>query len=393
MGTALGYYIGRNGGSDLAAALVYTAYFAGQMLFAPVWGAVADVTDRRRAVLAATGLGATVAILPLTLTSAPWAQIGLRGLYAVFAAGFPPVMLAIVSARGGADSRGRSVGFYNSARAVGFTGGQSAAGALLGFFVPTNLFFVIAGLSLFSTLAVLAVADTGPRPSTEPTLSEVFSIVRRRLLPAPEDRAHLRTNGLGWLYVALALRNITVLGVSSLMPVYLPQSLGLTEFWMGVVLAINPAGQSVFTLLFGRVSDATGRKRLIVLGIAGSTGFPLVAAAASIPSSNTVQLVVAAAAFVLLAASFSAMIVGALAFIGDVAPPERESELLGLRLTAKGVGGVLGPVFVGELALFVDRDVAFVIGAIPGLVAVALVGLKIVETHHASVRRAAASDD
>lgn len=393
MGTALGFYIGQNGGSDLAAALIYAAFFAGQMLFAPVWGAVADVTGRRRAVLAATGLGATVAILPLALTSATWAQIGLRGLYAVFAAAFPPVMLAIVSARGGADSRGRSVGFYNSARAVGFTGGQAAAGALLGFFLPRNLFFVIAGLSLVSTVAVLAVADSGPKPSTKPTLSEVLSIVRRRLLPEPEDRAHLRTNGLGWLYVALALRNVSVLGIMSLMPVYLPQSLGLSEFWMGVLLAINPAGQSVFMLLFGRLSDATGRKRLIVLGMAGSAGFSLVAAAASIPSSNTVQLAIAAVAFVLIAASFSAMIVGALAFIGDVAPPERESELLGLRLTAKGIGGVLGPVLVGGLALFVDRNVAFVVGAVPGLIATVLVGLKIVETHRVPIRQAAAGDD
>ncbi|SDM44713.1 MFS-type transporter involved in bile tolerance, Atg22 family [Halogranum gelatinilyticum] len=383
MGTALGFYIGDGGGSDLAAALVYTAYFAGMMLFAPFWGAVADVTGRRRAVLVATGVGATLAVLPLVAVEATWAFVGLRGLYAAFAAAFPPVMLTVVSASGGDSGRGRAVGFFNSARAVGFTGGQLTAGALLGLFVPDSLFLVIAGVSLVSTIAVVFLTDNAPKPDADPTVAEVASEVRERLFPAVGDRAHLETNGLKWLYVALALRNMTVLGVMSLMPVYLPQSLGLSAFLMGVVLALNPGGQAVFMLLFGRVADVTGRKRLITLGMAGSALFALVAAAATLPASPTVRFAVAVVAFLLIAASFSAMTTGALAFIGDVAPADRESELMGLRTTAKGVGGVLGPVLVGGLALVVSKEVAFVVGAVPGLVATAIVAATLVESYGA----------
>jgi MFS family permease len=383
MGTALGFYIGESGGSDLAAALVYTAYFAGMMLFAPVWGAVADVTGRRRAVLVATGLGATLAVLPLVAVDVEaggiWASVGLRGVYASFAAAFPPVMLTVVSAAGGESGRGRAVGFFNSARALGFTGGQLTAGALLGLLVPESL-------SLVSTVAVAFLGDSAPRPDVNPTLSEVVSEVRHRLLPAVDERAHLRTNGLQWLYVALALRNMSVLGVMSLMPVYLPQSLGLSEFLMGVLLALNPAGQAVFMLVFGRVADVTGRKRLITLGMAGSTLFALVAATATLPTTAVGRFAVGVVAFLLIAASFSAMTTGALAFIGDVAPPNRESELMGLRTTAKGVGGVLGPVLVGGLALVVSKEVAFVVGAVPGVLATVLVGVALVESYGARAR-------
>ncbi|SEO68743.1 MFS-type transporter involved in bile tolerance, Atg22 family [Halogranum amylolyticum] len=386
MGTALGFYIGDSGGSDLAAALVYTAYFAGMMLFAPVWGAVADVTGRRRAVLVLSGAGATLAVLPLVVAEGTWASVGLRGLYASFAAAFPPVMLTVVSAAGGESGRGRAVGFFNSARALGFTGGQLTAGALLGLLVPDSLFLAIAGLSLVSTLAVAFVADSAPTPDVDPTLSEVVSEVRHRLLPGVDDRAHLRTNGLQWLYVALALRNTSVLGVMSLMPVYLPQSLGLSELLMGALLALNPGGQAVFMLVFGRVTDVTGRKRLVTLGMAGSTLFALVAAAATLPATASGRFAVGVVAFLLIAASFSAMTTGALAFIGDVAPPDRESELMGLRTTAKGVGGVLGPVLVGGLALVVSKEVAFVVGAVPGVVATVLVGVMLVESHGARAR-------
>ncbi|MDX1744739.1 MAG: MFS transporter, partial [Halobacteriales archaeon] len=118
MGTALAVYIGERG-SPFAVSMVLTAYFLGLLLFSPVWGAVADVTGRRRAVLVATGGLATVAALGLLVVDGVWAPIGFRLLYAVFAAGFAPVMLAIVSEHGGAEGRGREIGFYNTARATG----------------------------------------------------------------------------------------------------------------------------------------------------------------------------------------------------------------------------------------------------------------------------------
>ena len=106
MGTALAVYVGRQG-SAFAVSMVLTAYFLGLMVFSPVWGALADVTGRRRAVLVLSGTLATIAVLPLTVTEGVLAPIGARGLYAVFAAGFAPVMLTIVSAHGGESGRGR----------------------------------------------------------------------------------------------------------------------------------------------------------------------------------------------------------------------------------------------------------------------------------------------
>nr|WP_264474878.1 MFS transporter [Salinirubrum litoreum] len=397
MGTALAVYIGEIG-SPFAVSLVFPAYFVGLMLFAPVWGAVADVTGRRRAVLVGTGVGATLAVLPLTLVGGIYAPIGLRALYAAFAAGFSPVMLAVASQRGGDEGRGREVGFFNSARAMGFTAGQLTVGALLGLLVPDALYLVIAGISLVSTVTVALVADpaagsdSGPAADEDVSLSAVVAAVRRRLLPSVGERAHLRQNGLRWLYVALALRNMTVLGVMSLMPVFLTDRLGLSAFWMGVVLAINPGGQVVCMYLFGRVADAVGRKSLIVGGMGGSAAFALVAASATLPASQVTRLAVAAGAFVLIAAAFSAMTTGALAFIGDVAPTNRESELMGLRDTAKGVGGVFGPPLLGGLATVASYETAFAAGSVLALTATVLVGGALVETRTVGGGLAASSD-
>lgn len=396
MGTGMAVVVDRSGGSAFAVSTVLTAYFLGMTVSAPVWGAIADVTGRRRAVMALSGALATVAVVPLVFVDGVWEQIGLRLVYAVFAVGFVPVMLTIVSARGGDEDRGRSVGFFNSARAVGFTGGQLLVGVLLGLLAPPALYAVIAGVSLVATVAAIFVVDPTPDPDVDPTFDELAGEVRRRLLPAVEDREHLRTNGLRWLYVALAVRNMTVLGTMSLMPVFLTaeSAVGVSEFLMGALLALNPASQTVFMYLFGRVADGWGRKPLIVIGMAGSGLFALVAAAAAIPAAEPARVAVAVLAFVTVGASFSSMTTGAIAFIGDVAPVERESELMGLRSTAKGVGGVVGPPLVGATATVAGIGTAVALGSLLAFSAAAIASVGLTESYPAERRRdAIATDD
>jgi MFS family permease len=397
MGTVMALYVEDAGASEFVVSMVLTAYFLGMMVFSPIWGAIADVTGRRRAVMVISGILGTIAVIPLATVGKAgptivlpfltidgvWVPVGLRALYAAFAVGFVPVMLTIVSARGGAEARGRSMGFFNSARAVGSMSGQLGAGVLLGILLPSGLYLVIAGLSLVSTVAAAIVYDPTPTPDGDFSAAEIVGEVRRRLLPAVEDRGHLRTNGLRWLYVALALRNMTVLGAMSLMAIYITGPLEVSEVLMGVILAFNPGGQVVFMYLFGRIADSAGRKPLIVAGMAGSGLFAVVAALSAVPEAQIVRVVVIAVAFVIIAAAFSAMTTGALAFIGDVAPPERESELMGLRSTAKGVSGVLGPPIIGGLATVTSIQLAVGVASLLAFVAAALAAVALTESRPA----------
>lgn len=379
MGTVLAVYIGRRG-SPFAVSLVMTAYWFGLMFFAPIWGAVADVTGRRRAVVIVTGSMATLAILPLTVIDRVWISIGLRAVYAVFAAGFLPVLLSIVSVYGGRTGRGRSIGFFNSATAAGFTLAQLTAGVLLGLLVPFEVLAVVAGVSAVATLVLVWLADPTPTPSVDPTVDELVRAIKRRLLPGVADRAHLRTHGLRWLYVALAIRNMTVLGIGSLLPPYLIEGVGVSTLVMGILLAINPAGQTAFMYVFGRIADTIGRKPLIVGGMAASGVYALVVASAGGSGPLALRIVVAGGAFVLLGAAYSAMTTGALAFIGDVVPPSREAEMMGLRSTAKGLGGVLGPALIGALATLFGYQFAFATASLLAFLAAGLAAFSLTES-------------
>lgn len=393
LGTSLAVHVGRTG-SPLAVSLLATAFSAGIILFAPVWGAIADVTGRRKLILVGTGLGATLAVTPLfapdavasalsavlPVSVAPTAvKVGVRALYAVFIAGFGPLMLTVVSERGGAGGRGRAVGNFNSFHAAGAGSGQFVAGVLLGALAPSGVYYVVAGVSLLAT-AVVALVDTGDS-TPDPDAESVPTEVRSRLLPAADERDHLRTNGLGWLYLGLSGRQAAVSGVGALMPVYIVSTLALPELWMGAILAFNPLSQTALMYYLGGVVDEAGRKPMIALGMAGSAGFGLVAAAAVLAPAGLPAAAVVAVGYVVLAAAYSAMWTGSVAFVADVAPENRESELMGLASTARSVGGALGPLFVGGVAAVAGYPTAFAAGSLLALGAAGLVVTRVVESH------------
>ena len=385
MGTALAVVVEARA-SAFAAGLVGTAYYAGLMLFSPFWGALADITGRRRLVLVLTGVGGVLAVLPLVVADAVPVAVASRGVYAAFLAGFAPVALAIVSHHGGTTGRGRSIGLFNSTRSGGFALGYVAAGGLLEYVTPVDIYWAIAAVTFVSTVALVFVADPTPTPDGDPTARVVLSETRRRLLPAPDDRDHLTTNGLAWLYAAVALRNVAVLGVMSIMAPYLVAVVGVTQVLMGLLLGFNHGSQVLFMYALGVVADRAGRKPLVVAGMAGSAAFAVMAAALTAVPAGPLRVGFGAATFVVLGGSFSAMTIGGLAFIGDVAPVDRESELMGIRETAKGLGGVVGPALVGGAATLYSYELAFAGASVVGFAAAALVAWGLVETYDAETR-------
>lgn len=382
MGTVMAVYVGRRG-TAFAAAMVTAVYFFGLMIFSPVWGGVADATGRRRLVLVATGGLAALSILPLALLSGVWAPLAFRLLFAVFAAGFLPVVLTIVGQRSD-GGRGRAIGLFSSAAAVGFMGAQFAAGALVGALPRPLVYLLLAGIA--SVVAVAAVfVDEPPVDAAGISLADLASEVRHRLVPTTGG-AHLRRNGLRWLYVAVFLRNMTVLGFVTLLPVYFVQEVGVTPTVMGILLGVNPATQIGGMYVTGQLTDAVGRKPLIVAGYAGSGLYAVILAGATLPGTLPLRAGVAGAGMLVLGVAFSAAQTGVVSFIGDVAPPERESELLGLRWTARGLGGVLAPPLFGALAVLVGFEATFVGASLLALTAAFLVAFAVTESHDATPR-------
>lgn len=381
MATVMAVYIGIEG-SPVAVSFVLAAFFFGQMLFAPVWGAIADVTKNHRGVLVASASTAALVVLPLTVVDGVWGPLALRTLYSALIAGFLPVMLTIMNKRGGTNSRGRVVGLFGSAAAVGSMFGRSISGPLINYSSRPSIYLFLGILGGLVAVACLLVEGSSLHETNSSIETSFSDALRERLIPVSwEQTTHLRTNGLHWVYVASFFRSATVLGISSLLPVYLVSELRFSPAIMGIVLGINPGVQMIGMYSLGRVSDVTGRKGLIIGGLAGSGIFALVVGAASLPASPRLRVVVVSVGMLILGIAYSGLQTGIIAFIGDVAPTKRKSELIGLRSTARGFGGVVGPPLLGVSATIVGYEEAFAAASLLTFGSALLVAGRLIESH------------
>lgn len=379
MATVMAVYISRRG-TAFAASLVTAVYFFGLMVFSPIWGGIADVTGHSRRVLVITGGLAALSILPLTVIAGIALPLVFRFLFAVFAAGFLPVMLTVVGRQSDEGGRGRAIGLFSSAAAIGFMVAQFAAGALIEMLSRSLVYLLLTGIASIVAVAALFVNEPRDHTAESISLAAITREVRTRLFPTTSS-VHLRQNGLRWLYVASFLRNMTVLGFVTLLPVYFIQDVGVTPTVMGLLLGVNPAIQIGGMYALGRLADDIGRKPLIVAGYAGSGLYAMILATATIPASVFLRAVIAGIGMFVLGAAFSAVQTGVISFIGDVAPPDRESELIGLRWTARGLGGVLAPPLFGAAAVLIGFEATFVAASVLALTAALLVACKVTESH------------
>lgn len=391
LATALAVYVGR-AGSPFAVSALSTALFLGVTVFTPLWGALGDLTGRRRALLVVASAGATAAALGFLVVEGVRPTVVLRGVYAAFAVGVSPLLLSIAGALAGEERRGRAAGAYSSAMAAGDVGAQLLVGLLVASVAPPTVFGVVAGLSLAATLVVTRVEDpsadraaatgdgvgagetTAPRGTDGPAAAAraLARGVRERLVPAPSERAALREAGLTWLFGGLVLRHACVRGVSALVPLFLLSELGVSEVAMGLLLTVSPLGQVAFMPLFGRPADEGPRRRVRPRRLPRLRRLPGPARAGD-GRGRARGGRRRVAGFLAVAVGFSGLDIGVITVLGGVVPPERESAFLGLRATAGGLGGVVGPTLVGAGVVILGYPPAFLLAGVGAAAATLLV--------------------
>lgn len=174
------------------------------------------------------------------------------------------------------------------------------------------------------------------------------------LLPAGSPA--LKRSALGALFLTVFIDLLGFGIVIPLLPRYADE-LHATGWQIGLLFASFSGAQFLFAPLWGRLSDRYGRRRLILLGLCGSTAAYLLFAFAGDYATLLVSR--------LLAGVFAATIGTAQAYIADVTGEAQRGRGMALIGAAFGIGFTFGPV-LGWLA----HD--YLGSAWPGLVAAAL---------------------
>lgn len=310
------------------------------MLFSRFWGAVSDLVPRRKGIIMVAAGGSTVMMLLLAASRSVPTVLAGRFLTAAFGAGLPPAAMALLSEKGDDANRGRRMSTFTTAEATGVLLGSILGGWLSTVLSFNAAFLAVAGVSGLSLVSATLVA--GPA-RIEGGAKIRWASLLKGTLPSyrvVKNNGSLSKYGLGNLYLGMVLRKAGILGIYGLLMVFLQEERSLTPFISGSLSALNPAVQTLAMPLWGRAVDRFSRKRIFLTGYVFSLAGPLL-----MLFSNSIWGL--GATFMVLGMGFAAFITGVTAFIGDVAPPEKEGELMGLLKVSQGIAGVVGPIIAG----------------------------------------------
>ena len=331
--------------SPLVISLSTSLAWLGILMGSAVWGTLSDARGRRR-LLATILIGGALAAGLSALLPQSTGTLGLSFARVAMLTGIAPVTMAMMSAASTIDVRARNLSYLSSAREVGFMLGSATAGFVLALLGYRGSFVLFAILPLAALPMLFRLTETGAGG------------VRTRT----RSLSLLRIGGLRSLYLGTVLRQMGNTGAGSLIFVYMA-TLGISTGSMGLLNALNPTMQIVAMLIFGRLADRIGRRRVFLLGFLLSTVVMVLYAV----SRNAAGL---AAAFSTLGFAFPALYIGSTAYIGDLVPLEKQGAMLGLFESSRGLGGVLGPLIAGLLVPYTGYRGMFL--AMAGLAALGL---------------------
>ncbi len=326
--------------SDFLIALLTSVYWLLLLIFSVIWSFLADNLGRRKEILCLTNLSMGVVILAFLLFQDYTSAFIIRALMGIFSGAYLPIALAILLDDTPKEKLGRKSSLFNISRSLGFLFSSYMTTILLLIFDVQSL-FIFSSLAVSTTALLISLIKTSRKKE-----------VRRIELKVP-GKGFIRNNNAHLLVIALTLRHINIMGIISLIFVYMI-SKGIPDYLVGFISSFNLLMQIVLMYPFGYLADKVGRKPIFLLGFLFSIIVPL----AFYSAENVWEFSIS---FALIGISFSALISGTSPFLRDIAPPGRESEALSFLNVARGIGSVIGPMLVGYVATYFGYNTMFIV--------------------------------
>ncbi|NIQ06442.1 MAG: MFS transporter, partial [Candidatus Korarchaeota archaeon] len=251
--------------TSLHISLISTVSWLGILLFSPIWGALSDVLGQRKQLLIFSLLGTAVTYFLFIPFHSYWTIILLSLLSSTLGAGFPPITLALVSDKIEKGERGQRLSVFNSSRSFGFFTGRICYWILILSLMTLAhqfwvVFLIMGGGAFFSFF--FPESEVQQREDSE--FGSFLEKVKERLTPSLEGLNLTESGGI-FLLIAVALRKGAIVGVFSLLYVYMA-NVGIPSALIGLLVALNPATQVIFMIIFGKLTDQIGRKKIFLLG-------------------------------------------------------------------------------------------------------------------------------
>lgn len=356
--------------TSMIAGLVLALFGIASSVAQPLAGRLSDRLGKRKGFVLGGLLVFSLINLSFVWATQYWVLFGLRVLQGLAAAFTITASIALVNEVSQNASRGRHMGVYNSFRLVGFGAGPIMASVLveagpfsLGGGVTVSGFQATFGVAAGAALLSAGLVGLLVRDPEETTAAP------RRLALRFWDRAGTGLDPI----LALGLATLVMATCFSMLSAIEPEvnaRLDQTPVLFAVEFVALIAVLAVLQPFVGRASDQMGRKRFIVLGLAGLVPTTLLQGLVTVPWE---MMAVRGAQGVAGALIFAP----ALALAGDYTERGQSGAQLSVLTVSFGIGIAIGQLIAGYFVQY-GFLVPFAVGG--GLAGAAL-ALVITQVH------------
>lgn len=258
-----------------------------------------------------------------------------------------PTSMALIARSTVRQTRGSSIGIYDTTRMVGLGLGPLIGGLLYVSFGFTAVFLVAAGFAFVSLVLVHVLVRETPA-----------AVAGGLSPPAPMlDPALVNAGSLGLVLAAtlMAMIHATLTALENELNLRLQQ----TALGFGIAFSALIFSRLLIQVPLGRLSDRIGRKPLIVGGLILMAPATVLLVRAETTLQFTLLMVVQGIAMAAIASP-------AYALAADVARLGQEGQQMGMVTLGFGLGMAVGPFLAGSLAVLAF-ELPFVVGGLATL--------------------------
>lgn len=250
-------YITQLGMGGIELGVLAASFALSRIFLAGPLGGLSDTVGRKK-ILVYSLLGFAIANVVYAFAQDAWVMIVARAMEGAVSAGFFPTANAFVSDMTTPENRGTAMGYLSTGNMVGFVVGPVVGGVLAEFLGIRLPFIIAAGVTLLTMLLLTILVQ-------EPKRKTVSGDMKPPKVPIREvlSRARAAYGALGVAMFANMFA-IGVLEVAFMLDAVVRFGIGPLEIGgffgvIGICMIIGNIG-------FGKLSDKSGRKWLIVIG-------------------------------------------------------------------------------------------------------------------------------
>ncbi|HVE28073.1 MAG TPA: MFS transporter [Sporichthya sp.] len=356
------------GVGQTAAGLVISAFAFMRLCFSPAGGWLVNRFGER--VIMATGIGIVAASSFLTGLAQNYHQmLALRAIGGIGSVMFSVSAQSLLLRSVSAGQRGLASSRYYGGFLLGGLTGPALGGVLGGISLRLPFFLYAATLTAAGTIAMVFL-HRSERMETTATVAAPVTTLRRALKDKAYQAALTVNGGTGWAIFGIR---------SSLVPLFVVDALHRSTVWIGLGLLIGSITDVLLLQKTGKLSDANGRRPMMIGGTAvGGTAALILAFVPHLPAYLL--------AMSLLGAASAMLSVGPSAVVGDILHG-RGGTVVSTFGMASDLGAVIGPLVAGALAEHVSYKAAFTSTALVLSLGLAM-AIRMPETVHRSRRSA-----